>query len=141
MNDIREAIFTHFINMVNKECTMLCKSATSPTHFRNIPVDQMVNFKWENLVDELKLNAPLLFKILVTIASRNDHRNVYKVGSAHYPGICTAVAIMLKERNRYMCGVQSLVSLIMYSCHCEKVVCIHTLTMISIVHAYACIHV
>ncbi len=43
-----------------------------------------------------------------------------KVGEAHFPGICSAAAILLKERNREMCGLQSLVSLLMYSCHAEK---------------------
>ena len=53
----------------------------------------------------------------------NDHRNIIKVGAAHYPGICCAAAILLKERNHEMCGLQSLVSLIMYTCHAEKQVC------------------
>ena len=63
------------------------------------------------LQTDIQLKAPLLFKILHGIAARNDHRNVVKVGAAHYPGICTAAAILLKERSRHMCGLQSLVSL------------------------------
>ena len=121
MADIREAIIIQFLSIINRECTVLCqKSSASPSHFRNIPIDQIENFNWGELVDELKLKVPLLLKILTTIATRNDHRNVSKIGSAHYPGICTASAVMLKERNREINGVQSIVSLLMYSCHCEK---------------------
>ena len=31
-----------------------------------------------------------------------------------------AAAAVLKERNQEMCGVQSLTSSLLYSCHCEK---------------------
>ena len=72
------------------------------------------------MIAELQLKAPLLFKVLHSLSSRNDHRNTLKVGVAHYPGICSAAAILLKERNREMCGLQSLISLLLYSCHAEK---------------------
>ena len=71
-------------------------------------------------MDELRSNSPLLLKVLTSIAVRNDHRNRKKVGSAHYPGITTAAAVLLKERNCHVSGDQSLVSMLMYSSHCEK---------------------
>ncbi len=37
-----------------------------------------------------------------------------------YPAIVNATAILLKERNREMSGVQSIVSYLMYACHSEK---------------------
>ena len=40
-----------------------------------------------------------------------------------YPGLCTAVAILLKERNRVMCGVQSYVSSVLFSNNIHKKVC------------------
>ena len=33
-----------------------------------------------------------------------------KKDEQHMPGICMAVATLLKERNREMCGVQSIIS-------------------------------
>ena len=69
---------------------------------------------------ELERDAPLLLQIIQCLVARNDYRNKCKVGAAHYHGICTAIAVMLKERNREMCGLQSLLSLLMYSGHCEK---------------------
>lgn len=80
----------------------------------------MASFKWDELMDELRSNSPLLLKVLTSVAVRNDHRNKKKVGSAHYPGIATAAAVLLKERNCHVSGVQSLVSMLMYSSHCEK---------------------
>ena len=118
-NDLKEAIIKQVLRELNDECTNLCKKTiTSP--FCTIPTDELANFKWKDMVTDIQLKAPLLFTILHGIAARNDHRNVVKVGAAHYPGICTAAAILLKERSRHMCGLQSLVSIMMYSCHAEK---------------------
>ena len=125
-DNIKNAIIQQLLVILNKECTSLCKKdAISP--FRIIPVDQMTSFNWKELVEELKCRAPFLFTILHSIASRNDHRNKVKTATVHYPGICSAAAIILKERNREMCGLQSIVSLLMYSCHAEKQVRMHTM--------------
>ena len=127
MDGVRDALFSLFLDSINSECNNLCQRLpTSLSLFRKMVVSQMVDFKWSMLVNELESRAPLLFKALSSIAGRNDHRNKSKVGAAHHPGICMAVAIILKERNREMCGVQSLISLLMYSCHCEKQVCCNT---------------
>ena len=58
--------------------------------------------------------------LFTTITSFNDHRNKIKAGDFHLPGICSAVAVLIKERNREMCGLQSVISLLMYACHCDK---------------------
>ena len=73
------------------------KTTISPFH--TIPVHHLTNFKWKDMVNELQLKTPLLFTVLHSIVSRNSHRNVVKVGAAHYPGIYSAAAILLKERN------------------------------------------
>ena len=120
-DDIREATVRLLVKL-NEECTSVCRMAlTSPFHA--IPVEQLVTFNWKDMAADLEQKAPLLFRVLHSITARNDHRTMVKVGDAHYPGISSAAAILLKERNREMCGLQSLVSLIMYSCHAEKQVC------------------
>ena len=118
-DSIREAIVKQVLQRVNAECISLCRK-TNMSQFRTIHSEKFVDFKWYNMVADLKKNAPLLFTLLDSITSRNDHRNTVKVGRVHYPGICSAAAILLKERNREMTGLQSLVSLILYSCHAEK---------------------
>ena len=80
----------------------------------------VVNSNWSALVSELESRVPLLFEAFSSIAAHSNHCNKSKVGAAHHPGICMAAAVILKERNREMCGVQSVLSLLMYSCHCEK---------------------
>lgn len=119
MNDVREAIITLLLGTLNRECSKLCRK-TEPVSFRKLPVEKLANFKWEDVMAELEHDAPLLLKIVHCLVARNDRRNKCKVGAAHYPGICAAVSVLLKERDREMCGLQSLISLLMYSCHCEK---------------------
>ena len=57
------------------------------------------------------VQAPLLLQFLV---------NKKKGESAHYLSILMAVAVILKERNREMCGVQSLISLLLFASHVDK---------------------
>lgn len=71
-------------------------------------------------MSELEQKAPLLLQIMSSIVSTNDHRNQHKVGVKHYPGICMATGVLLKERNREICGIQSLLSLLLFLSHAEK---------------------
>ena len=98
-DDVKEAITKQLIGALNEECTNLCKKKNASL-FRAIPVDRLASFKWIDMVEDLKQKAPVLFSVLYTIVSSNDRRNTTKVGSVHYPAICTAVAALLKEKNR-----------------------------------------
>lgn len=119
---VREAVVQQLLGTLNTECSKLCrkKTTSSPSLFRRIPIEKLAEFKWDDMMTELEKEAPLLLKIMQCLVARNDWRNKSKVGVVRHPGICAAVGVMLKERNREMCGLQSLVSLLMYSCHCEK---------------------
>ena len=130
MDDIREAVTVLLLDSIDGECSALCKK-TPASQFRTIPVEDIQHFQWLNLVENLQTSSPLLFRLLTTIAGRSDARNTLKVGPAHYPGICAAAAVILKERNREMCGLQSVVSLLMYNCHCEKQVYTHNIYKIN----------
>ena len=123
-DEVREAIISKFLWTLNQECSKLCRKSDTPSLFRRIPVEAMKEFEWTRMSSELQSNAPLLYRLLYSIVARSDHRNVVKVGKAHFPGLCSAAAVLLKERNREMCGLQSMISLIMYSTHCEKQVII-----------------
>lgn len=121
--NIRKEIWDLVIRDLERECASLCKRS-APSLFRKIGLQEMIDdFQWERLMSDLRTHAPLLLQILTSIVSTNDHRNKNKAGAAHYPGICMATAVILKERNREMCGIQSLVSLLLFSTHVEKKVC------------------
>ena len=68
---------------------------------------------------KISSKAPWFLRILTKIACHSDSRNKKKVNKAHYPGICSD-----PERNREMCGLQSLVSLLLFSARVPKLVCV-----------------
>ena len=116
---LKQAIFSSFVKEITQECGALCQRMDQ-TPFRSIPVTGLADITWGAFTDQLKSRAPKLFQLLTSVVSVNNHRNISKVGASHHPGICAAVAVLLKERSREMCGLQSIVSVLMYSCNCEK---------------------
>ena len=74
----------------------------------------------KNCIRELESKAPTLLRVLSTICSQNDHCNQHKHSDVHHPGIFMSVATILKERNREMCGIQTLVSLLLFTSQVDK---------------------
>ena len=98
-----------------KECGDLCrKGSANISCFRNIPLEKMAEFEFPRCIDDLKKKAPTLLQLFSTIVRRSDHRNTAKQGDRHNPGISMAVAVLLKERNREMCSLQSLIALLLF---------------------------
>ena len=105
--------------MINAECSELCKTS-SPSVFRTIHLSKLHEFQWQSFIDELQTCAPILLKIFQVITSHSDSRNENKVGNAHFPAVCMAIGILLKERNQHMCGVQKMLSLLLFKSGVEK---------------------
>ena len=123
---IREHVLLKVFDLVDAECGKLCqRSGNPPPLFRKIPVDKLPQFQWGPCIEELEVKAPTLLRMLATIVSRNDHRNQHKQGARHYPGICTAIATLLKERNREMGGIQTFISLVLFTSRVQKQVHVH----------------
>ena len=85
------------LDQLDNECIKLCQ-VTMPSLFSKVPPSELESFEWERCICDLQEKTPLFLQILSTIASRNDHRNKCKAGKVHYPGICMAAAVILKER-------------------------------------------
>ena len=118
--DVKKELHIHFLNSINRECTELCKKDTL---FRGIPADQIASFRWEVFMDELESKSPLLLDILTVAATRVINRNQGSPKTNKYPGMVTAAAVLLKQRNREMVAIPSVVSLLMYRGYCQKQVC------------------
>ena len=50
----------------------------------------------------------------------SDHRNEQKRADYHNPGICMSTAVLLKERNREIVGVQTHISLALFTSRVNK---------------------
>ena len=116
---LRDLLLKKVFATMDAELMELCKRNT-PSIFRRLPINAMSQFDWCDYIAELQLKAPTLLDIVTILVSRNDGRNKHKSGNVHYPGICTAIAIVLKERNREMCSVQTLLSLVMFTSRVQK---------------------
>ena len=78
----------------------------------------MVNLK--ACIRQLQEKSPFIYRLIVSLVQRNDNRNKIKRGDSHIPGICMAMAILLKERNRHMSGIQTYLSLVLYTSESPK---------------------
>ena len=121
-DEIRNLLLLRFFDLIDKECAELCrKNPGTISRFRNIPVDKLVQFKWNDVIDDMRSKSPTLLQVFSTVVSHNDHRNTSKKGDQqHNPSICMATAVLLKERNREMCGVQLVISIALYLSRVQK---------------------
>ena len=117
---LRKALFQHFLDQIDNDCSRLCQRQSNTSVFRKVPQPLLSEFKWKDFVDDLQVKAPTLFQVLSTVSSHNDQRNKIKTGERHNPGIYMAAAVLLKERNREMNGLPSIVSLLLFSSHVSK---------------------
>ena len=123
---LRQEAVSKVSRMVNDECSLLCKKNAQPVSlFRHMSLEQAEKFTWTQAISKISSKAPILFSIMnnCVVTQHSASRNKHKKGEAQYPGLCTAVAILLKECNRVMCGVQSYVSSVLFSSNIHKKVC------------------
>ena len=119
--ELRKSMITKVLDLVTMECSVLCrKDPKNPSPFRHITLDKLSDFRLEDFIEELQTHAPTLFQIASAIARHNDHKNAVKKNSHHHPGLSMAVAILLKERNREMCGLQYITSLALFNSQVQK---------------------
>ena len=86
---------------------------------------------------KLSTKAPTLFKIIHnSVVTKGLVRNKHK-RDVQYPGLCTAVGILLKERNREMCGVHLYISSALISTKIHKV-CVCVCVCVC-VYVYMCV--
>ena len=107
--------FNVFLRHIESECTVLCQKE-SPSLFRHTSAIEIYQFNWRSLH---LMKAPLLLKVLSTVAIRTDARCEPRLPMAHHPAVVSSSAVHLKGRNREMCGLQFNVSCLLYACHCE----------------------
>ncbi|KAL5509486.1 hypothetical protein EMCRGX_G004873 [Ephydatia muelleri] len=120
---LRQEAVSKVSRMVSDECSLLCKKNAQPVSlFHHMSLKQAENFSWTRAISKIRTKAPTLFSIMnnCVVTRRSASKNKHKKGDAQYPGWCTAVAILLNERSRVMCGVQSYVSSVLFSTKIHK---------------------
>ena len=132
--DLREQILVWVIDEIDRECACLCQRGASPTSaFRKIPLQNLADFKWSGCTDELQRKAPV--RVFSKIVSSNDHRNQQKRGDRHLPGICTAIAMLLKESISQLSYRSALIPR-KRGTYTSTIIVVHACTLISISDNY-----
>ena len=117
---LSEMVLNLLLKVIDSECSHVCKRSKPTSPFRKVDTDKFSTFQWSTFISDLSVKAPTLLKILSSIVTHSDHRNKQKVNTAYHPGVCMAAGILLNERNREMCGVQSIISLLLFSARVDK---------------------
>ena len=116
---LKEQLIDKVLDLIEGECSLLCsRSQRGP--FRCAQVTELDTFNWEHYIHEMEQKSPILLRLLKLIVSHSDHRNQQKRAEHHVPGICITTAVMLKERNREMVGVQTHISLALFTSRVHK---------------------
>lgn len=83
---------------------------------RVLSARHLSNFRFDAIVAELKRKAPMLFRIL-TAAAQPSRSKKHKP-SPHV--IAMAAAVLLKQRNKHLCMLQTIVGCHLHSGHAAK---------------------
>ncbi len=119
---LRSCLIDKVISIINDECSSMCSTSAKPgTLFRHVSLEPLPSFSWNQCIAEFQSKCPTLYQVVWAIV---DKRNRVKQGDHHFPGMCVATAILLKERNKHMSGIQTILSLILYSSRVQKKVCV-----------------
>lgn len=87
--------------------------------------DKLQNFRWDDIVTELKSRAPVLHAFLsmcVDVKRRQRaFKTTHRISNAAAMGVCASV--LLRHKNQHLNVLQHIVSLILHRGHAGKQVC------------------
>ena len=96
-----DATIQELMHTIRNECATLCKKTPSPSYFRVSTINDLFQFDWEPLLQELREKAPLLTSVLKAAAERSNRK------PADVPVVGMAAAILLKSRCMHMCKIDA----------------------------------
>ena len=109
------------LKQLRDECEHLC-SQSHNSMLRDSSPDALMSFNWQCLANELKKKAPLLFAVMLAAGGPPHPRNIQKGAceQSRYPAVCTATAILLKERCDFMSALQHLIGIFLFQGNASK---------------------
>ncbi len=143
-NEVSCLVVGLVLKRLRDECEQLCSRSRKGMLRKSSP-DDLQSFNWVSIASELKQEAPLLFAVLTAAGAPPRPRNVSKGATeeSRYPAICTAAAVLLKERCDFMSALQHLLGIILFHGNASKQVskvqdqCVHMDTVLKLkLHSY-----
>ena len=124
----RSSIIKRTIGLhVKQELSALCSDRNGSVLLGKDPND-IINFKWEDLIEDMRMHTPTLLSILECCSTTKGYR---RIEPKVVIGIITA--ILCKNRRDSASIVQRLISIILYLGHTSKLVSCFTTTCIDII--------
>lgn len=123
---LKKALVNAIASEVRDECQKLCTTiADRKPMLRKTSPDDLKTFSWSNLSSELRNRAPVFVAILEASVKCPCGQHPDSM-SQRFIGL--AAAVLLHERNQFMCAVQCVISLLLHAGHVAKMVKIEPCT-------------
>lgn len=126
---IRKAMLRQMSRRIHQECKSLCSTKGQKSILRKGFVEDVNSFKWKRLSCELHSWAPTLNHALKAACVCPGKKRAMSFKRV----LPMAAAVLLRGRNKFLCMSQTIISTILYTRHCSKMVCTIS-TIIILVH-------
>ena len=117
---MRKTVVKGIGQMIRRELSALCIRAVPSV----LSTGVLESFTWNNLIEELHKDAPVLLEILRVATKSTRHRSFNQNAII---GICSS--ILCRHRSARMSLIQKVISLILYAGHANKQVSTTTCTL------------
>ena len=115
---LRKAILHQMTKRIRQECISLCSKKEQQSILRYCSSNDVKTFRWRAISRELKCRAPTLYHALRAACFHTRKKRVTS-GRLILP---MAAALLLRGRNQFMNMPQRVISAILYTGHCSKMV-------------------
>ena len=115
---LKKATLDEVVNVIKAECVALCRHTPKQSILRVCSTKQLLTFRWSKVLSELKSRTPTLLSILNAAAEP-----AYKCRKQTASPPCAvgmAAAILLKQHNKHLCLLQTIISILLYAGHAAK---------------------
>lgn len=100
-------------HLIRKEVHQLCSTKYGGSLLRGLSAESLTKFKWKSVTTEIKLRAPVLYKLVQAAITRQKKKPCLS-------DIGIAIAVILKHRNKFLAQAQGIVSALLYTGHSSK---------------------
>ena len=108
---------------LSTQCQNLCRKKEFSSILRQLEPTQLTDFRFRDLLEKWKKVAPLLLQFLCAVANVAVLEDGLPPETA-FPSLCTAGAILLKQRNLHMSAVHHIIGVILFHGNTSKQVCV-----------------
>jgi len=118
----QDLIVRCLLELLHQQCIALCQKKQISSVLRGLQPQELVSFSFGRIIDEWATTAPLFLKFLATAANVNPSDP-----GSNVAGVCTAGAVLLRQRNLHMSALHHITGLILFHGNASKLVCHHIL--------------